>query len=107
MINKKFLEETRRYRVVIIDESHNLRNKEGKCYAILKEYLENESKVILLTATPYNKSYLDISNQLRLFIPEDKDLGISPKTSLEMLAGLLNLLLNINIHLTLCLLLKK
>jgi len=88
MINKKFLEETRRYRVVIIDESHNLRNKEGKCYAILKEYLEkNESKVILLTATPYNKSYLDISNQLRLFIPEDKDLGISPENFIRNVGG--------------------
>lgn len=87
-IDSKFLEETRRYRVVIIDESHNLRNREGKRYAILKEYLEkNESKVILLTATPYNKSYLDISNQLRLFIPEDKDIGISPENFIREVGG--------------------
>ena len=29
---------------------------------------ENESKCILLSATPYNKTYLDLSNQLRLFV---------------------------------------
>jgi len=87
-IDKKFLDETRRYRVVIIDESHNLRNREGKRYSILKEYIEkNESKVILLTATPYNKSYLDISNQLRLFIPEDKDIGISPENFIHEVGG--------------------
>jgi len=90
MIDGNFLESTRRYRVVIIDESHNLRNREGKRYSILKEYLEkNESKVILLTATPYNKSYLDISNQLRLFIPEDKDIGISPENFIRECGGVI------------------
>lgn len=86
-INENFLEE-RRYRIVIIDESHNLRNREGKRYGFIKEYLEkNESKVILLTATPYNKTYYDISNQLRLFIPEDQDLGISPERFIQSIGG--------------------
>jgi superfamily II DNA or RNA helicase len=86
-VDRKFLEE-RRYRVVIIDESHNLRNREGKKYAFVKEYLEqNESKVILLTATPYNKRYTDISNQLRLFISEDKDIGISPENFIREIGG--------------------
>ena len=72
----------RRFRVVIIDESHNLRNREGKRYKIINEYIEkNESKCILLTATPYNKTYLDLSAQLRLFLSDDqsKDLGIRPE----------------------------
>lgn len=70
----------RRYRLVVIDESHNLRNREGRRYRAIQEYLrENESKVVLLSATPYNKTYLDLSNQLRLFIPEDADLGIRPE----------------------------
>jgi len=70
----------RRYRLVLIDESHNLRNREGKRYRAIQEYIqENESKCILLSATPYNKTYLDLSNQLRLFVPEDKDLGIRPE----------------------------
>jgi superfamily II DNA or RNA helicase len=69
----------RRYRLVLIDESYNLRNREGKKYRAILDYIEkNESKVILLTATPYNKTYLDLSSQLRLFIAEDKDLGIRP-----------------------------
>ncbi len=94
-VDKKFLEQTRRYRVVIIDESHNLRNREGKRYAIVKEYLEkNESKVILLTATPYNKSYADISNQLRLFISEDKDLGISPENFVRDVGGPIEFIAN-------------
>src|SRR5579884_1465737 len=76
----------RRYRLVIIDESHNLRNREGKRYKIIKEYIEkNESKCVLLTATPYNKTFLDISAQLRLFLTEEasKDLGIRPEKLLR------------------------
>lgn len=80
----KDLPEMRRYRLVVIDESHNLRNREGKRYRAIQEYLrENESKVILLTATPYNKTYLDLSNQLRLFVPEDQDIGIRPERLLR------------------------
>ncbi len=78
----------RRYRLVIIDESHNLRNDQGSRYRAIKSYLEeNDSKVILLSATPYNKSYRDLSNQLRLFIPDDKDLGISPERYIESIGG--------------------
>jgi len=78
------LSELRRYRVVLIDESHNLRNREGKRYRAIQEYLqENESKCILLSATPYNKTYLDLSSQLRLFVPDDKDLGIRPERLLR------------------------
>jgi superfamily II DNA or RNA helicase len=76
----------RRFRLLIIDESHNLRNREGKRYKAIKEYIEkNESKCILLTATPYNKTYLDISAQLRLFLTDDasKDLGIRPEKLLS------------------------
>lgn len=87
-INRTFIEQTPRFRVVIIDESHNLRNRQGKKYAFVKEYIDkNESKVILLTATPYNKTYLDISNQLRLFIPEDRDLGFSPERFVASVGG--------------------
>ena len=70
----------RRYRLVLIDESHNLRNREGKRYRAIQEYItENDSKCILLSATPYNKTYLDLSSQLRLFVAEDADLGIRPE----------------------------
>jgi len=76
-----------RYRLVIIDESHNLRNREGKHYRAIREYIErNESRVLLLTATPYNKHYTDISNQLRLFLDEDQELHIRPERYLQSLA---------------------
>ncbi|MGH9849337.1 MAG: helicase-related protein [Blastocatellia bacterium] len=78
----------RRYRLVLIDESHNLRNREGSRYRAIREYIEeNESKCILLSATPYNKTYTDLSNQLRLFVPEGADLGIRPERLLRELGG--------------------
>jgi superfamily II DNA or RNA helicase len=78
------LKDLRRYRLVIIDESHNLRNREGKRYRAIRDYIErNESKVVMLTATPYNKSYIDLSNQLRLFLPEDQKLTIRPEQLLR------------------------
>lgn len=82
----KELAELRRHRLVLIDESHNLRNREGKRYRAIREYIEkNDSKVILLSATPYNKTYADLGNQLRLFIAEDRDLGIRPE---KLLSGI-------------------
>lgn len=70
----------RRYRVVVIDESQNLRNREGKRYKVIEEYVaRNDCRVIELSATPYNKSYVDLSAQLRLFIPADRDLGVRPE----------------------------
>lgn len=78
------LPELRRYRLVVIDESHNLRNREGKTYAAIRDYIaRNDSHVVLLTATPYNKTYLDLSSQLRLFLPEDRDIGIRPEAYLR------------------------
>ena len=74
------LPDMRRYRLVIIDESHNLRNREGRTYRAIHEYIrENDCKCILLSATPYNKTYQDLSSQLRLFVPEEDDLGIRPE----------------------------
>jgi superfamily II DNA or RNA helicase len=74
------LPELRRYQLVILDESHNLRNREGKRYRTIREYItRNGSKCMLLSATPYNKTYLDLSSQLRLFINEDDTLPIRPE----------------------------
>ncbi len=82
----KDLPDLRRYRLVLIDESHNLRNREGKRYRAIQEYIRrNDSKCILLSATPYNKTYLDLSSQLRLFLSEEIDLGIRPERLLRKL----------------------
>ena len=78
------LPDLRRYRVVLIDESHNLRNPEGRRYRAIRDYIQaNDSRVILLSATPYNKAYKDLSAQLRLFVPPDHDLGIRPEALLR------------------------
>ena len=72
-----------RYRLVIIDESHNFRNREGRTYQAIRAYLaKNDSRVVLLSATPYNKTYLDLGNQLRLFLNEQQDIGIRPERML-------------------------
>lgn len=73
-----------RYRLVIVDESHNFRNREGKIYQAIQDYLfRNDCKVILLSATPYNKTYLDLGAQLRLFLNEQADVGIRPEAMLR------------------------
>ncbi len=78
------LPDLRRYRVVIIDESHNLRNREGKRWAVIRDYIaRNASKCILLSATPYNKVYLDLANQLRLFLDPEAIVGIRPEEYLR------------------------
>jgi hypothetical protein len=77
-----------RFRLVLIDESHNLRNKEGKRYQAIKDYIEQSgSRCILLTATPYNKTYLDLSAQLQLFLRPDADLGIKPEAYIRSIGG--------------------
>ena len=81
---QRVLPDLRRYRVVIVDESHNLRNREGRRWTVIRDYLSrNASKCILLSATPYNKTYLDLANQLRLFLAPDDPVGIRPESYLR------------------------
>lgn len=76
-----------RYRLVIVDESHNFRNREGRIYQAIQDYIaRNDSKVILLSATPYNKTYLDLGAQLRLFLNEQHDVGIRPEALLRQIS---------------------
>lgn len=82
------LPNTPRYRVVLIDESHNLRNKAGKRWKAIRDYIQNnESLTILLSATPYNKTYLDLSAQLALFMREDEMLSVRPEKHLAEMGG--------------------
>jgi hypothetical protein len=74
------LTDLKAYRLVLIDESHNLRNREGRRYKAIAEYIRrSDSRVILLTATPYNKTKTDLSSQLRLFIDERANIGVRPE----------------------------
>jgi hypothetical protein len=82
------LMDLRRYRVVLIDESHNLRNREGKRYKAIHAYISaNESQCILLSATPYNKAFVDLSSQLRLFVDDAQDIGIRPENMIRLIGG--------------------
>ncbi|MBR4172205.1 MAG: helicase, partial [Kiritimatiellae bacterium] len=76
------------YKLVIIDESHNLRNAGGQRYAMVKDLLTYQgNKVLLLTATPYNKDFSDLANQLKLFVDPDEELGIRPERQIEAVGG--------------------
>ncbi len=76
----KGLKDLKRYRLVLIDESHNLRNREGRRYKAIHEYVKQcDARVILLTATPYNKTLTDLSAQLRLFVEERANIGVRPE----------------------------
>jgi superfamily II DNA or RNA helicase len=77
------LPEMRRYQFVIIDESHTMRSDTRLDYKAIHDYIrDNNSKVLLLTATPYNIRFRDVANQLALFIDDDDDLGLQPVTAL-------------------------
>jgi superfamily II DNA or RNA helicase/HKD family nuclease len=74
----------RRYRLLILDESHNLRNHKTRIYGVLRDYISlNDPKVLLLTATPFNTSMNDVASQLGLFIGADEDLGIRPEAAIQ------------------------
>lgn len=62
-------------KLIVIDESHNLRNDKSKRYKFFIENIlrENEDiKVLMLTATPINNSLLDIRNQFKLIVSGDE-----------------------------------
>lgn len=80
----KVLPELKRFNLVICDESHNLRNNSTIAYDAIHQYVRaNTSKVLLLTATPYNLAFTDVANQIGLYIDEDDDLGIVPSEALR------------------------
>jgi superfamily II DNA or RNA helicase len=77
-----------RHRLVIVDESHNLRNREGRRFAAIRDYIaQNAEFTVLLSATPFNKQFSDVANQLRLFLSDDDDLGVRPERWLRDLTA--------------------
>lgn len=85
----KLLPELKRFNLVICDESHNLRNSGTVAYQAIYDYIRrNSSKVLLLTATPYNLAFQDVASQIGLYIDDDQDLGIVPSAALAADPGL-------------------
>ena len=82
------VDHARYYKLIIVDESHNLRNSQGTRYRNIRDLIQKQDcKVLLLTATPYNKQYKDLSSQLRLFVDDDTDLGIRPEAYIREIGG--------------------
>lgn len=78
------LPEMRAYQFVILDESHTMRSDKRRDYIQIKGYIENAgSRVLLLTATPYNVRFTDVANQLALYINDDDDLGLQPLSAMQ------------------------
>ncbi len=71
-------------KLIVIDESHNLRNDKSNRYKFLIEEIlkkNDDVKVLLLSATPINNSLNDIRNQFKLIVKGnpngfDESLGI-------------------------------
>jgi ERCC4-related helicase len=64
-----------RPKLIVIDESHNLRNDTSARYEFLMEKIikkGEEVKVLLLSATPINTKLTDVKNQFRFFVKGDK-----------------------------------
>jgi hypothetical protein len=60
---------------VLVDESHNFRNPNTQRYRVLQAFLQNgDRRCVLMTATPRNKSAIDIYHQIRLFHRGDRTL---------------------------------
>ena len=69
-----------RFSLVILDESHNFRNPEGKRYQVIRDYIaRNDSQCILLSATPYNMAFRDLGSQLRLWVNPEDALPVRPE----------------------------
>ena len=61
-------------KLIVIDESHNLRNDKSNRYKFLLEQVikpNDDIKVLLLSATPINNSLNDIRNQFKLMVQGD------------------------------------
>jgi hypothetical protein len=61
-------------KLIVIDESHNLRNDKSSRYNFLvNEILKNNQdiKVLLISATPINNSLNDVRNQFKLMVQGD------------------------------------
>jgi ERCC4-related helicase len=76
-------------KLIVIDESHNLRNAKSNRYKFLVEHLlkaNQNIKVLLLSATPINNSLNDIKNQFNLII-KDNDHGFLDNLDIKSLTG--------------------
>ncbi len=71
--------------LIVIDESHNLRNDKSSRYKFLVDYIlrkNKDVKVLQLSATPVNNKLIDVRNQFKLIV-KGHDSGFK-ETALEI-----------------------
>ena len=79
-------------KLIVIDESHNLRNDKSKRFQYLLEEIikkNKEVKILLLSATPINNSFKDIRNQIKL-LTKDNNAAFKESLDIENLYYLFN-----------------
>jgi hypothetical protein len=83
---KKDLPDLVPHKLVLVDESHNIRHTSRNDWQVIHDYIETwNSDVVLMTATMFNADHFDISGQLKLKLPTDQDLGIRPEEHIASL----------------------
>jgi|Deesub1362A_J573_1020465.scaffolds.fasta_scaffold02208_6 SNF2 family DNA or RNA helicase len=73
-------EYARRFRVIVVDESHNFRNPDTNRWPNLFRIITQgtpDKKILLLTATPVNNTVFDLYHQLRLITRDNRRLLLS------------------------------
>ncbi|MEM0999968.1 MAG: helicase-related protein [Bacteroidota bacterium] len=76
-----------RPKLLVIDESHNLRNAKSNRYKFLVDTIlkpNADIKVLMLSATPINNSLMDIRNQFKLMV-KDNSRGFDEKLGVRSL----------------------
>lgn len=78
------------YDLVVIDESHNFRNRGARYEKLMEDVIQSGGKtqVLMLSATPVNNQLTDLANQICL-ITEDRDDAFR-KTGIPSIRGTLN-----------------
>ena len=78
------------YDLVVIDESHNFRNRGVRYEKLMEDVIQSggTTQVLMLSATPVNNRLTDLANQICL-ITEDRDDAFR-KTGIPSISGTLN-----------------
>lgn len=77
-------------KLIVIDESHNLRNDKSQRYKFLVEEIlkaNKQVKVLMLSATPINTKLIDVRNQFKLIV-QGRDEGFTESFEIQSLQRL-------------------
>ncbi|MDD9813083.1 MAG: SNF2-related protein [Thaumarchaeota archaeon] len=80
------IEKYKKYKFVVIDEAHRLRNSERNHYRKLMQIIDFDytKRFVLLTATPINNSILDLKNLIKIFVHFPDLLALDPELNMDI-----------------------